>query len=112
MRKLALTAALLSAFALPVAKAAPPAASAEEGLTPQWLYQFLIAEIAAQRGQYSLSASAYVDLAKATRNPRVARRAAEVSLHTRQFDLALEAARLWNDLEPNESAARQMLSNL
>jgi tetratricopeptide (TPR) repeat protein len=112
MRKLALTAALLSAFVFPVANAAPPLASAEEGITPQWLYQFLIAEIAAQRGQYSLSASAYVELAKATRHPRIARRATEISLHTRQFDLALDAARLWNDLEPNEPAARQMLSNL
>jgi tetratricopeptide (TPR) repeat protein len=112
MRKLALTAALFSAFAFSVAKAAPPVASTEEGITPQWLYQFLIAEIAAQRGQYSLSAGAYVDLAKATRHPRIARRAAEVSLHTRQFDLALDAARLWNDLEPNDPAARQMLSNL
>ena len=36
-------------------------------LTPQILYQYLLAEIAAQRGQFGLAAGAYLDLARGTR---------------------------------------------
>jgi tetratricopeptide (TPR) repeat protein len=119
LRSLLLTAAISSAFAAPVLAATPadkPVASARtvhmDGLTPQVLYQFLIAEIATQRGQFGLAASAYADLAKTTRNARVARRAAEIGLHTRQFDFALESARIWNEVEPDEPAARQILANV
>ena len=37
-------------------------------LTPQILYQFLLAEVAAQRGQYDLAARAHADLANSTRD--------------------------------------------
>lgn len=84
----------------------------KQELTPQVLYQFLLAEIAGQRGEYGLSASAYANLAKTTRDPRVARRAAEIGLHSRQFEPALESARLWSELEPDSPAARQMVANL
>ena len=49
-----------------------------QDLTGQILYQFLLAEIAAQRGQFALAASAFLDLANSTRDPRIARRAAEI----------------------------------
>jgi tetratricopeptide (TPR) repeat protein len=84
----------------------------QQELTPQVLYQFLLAEIAGQRGEFSLSASAYANLAKTTRDPRIAKRAAEIGLHTRQFEPALEAARLWSELDPDSAAARQMVANL
>ena len=84
----------------------------KQELTGQILYQFLLAEIAAQRGQFGLSASAYLDLAMSTRDPRVVRRAAEIAFHARQYDAALEAARLWQSLEPESQPARQMLSTL
>ncbi len=81
-------------------------------LTGQILYQFLLAEIAGQRGQYQLSASAFLDLANSTRDPRIARRAADVAFHSRQYDIALEAVRLWLSLEPESQPARQMQSSL
>lgn len=84
----------------------------KQELTGQLLYQFLLAEIAAQRGQLGLSASAYLDLAMSTRDPRIVRRAAEIAFHARQYDVALEAARLWQGLEPESQQARQMLSTL
>jgi tetratricopeptide (TPR) repeat protein len=119
LRSLLLTAAVsgaLVASALAATPADKPAAASRavnmNGLTPQVLYQFLIAEIATQRGQFGLAASAYADLAKTTRNARVARRAAEIGLHTRQFEYALEAARIWNEVEPDEPAARQILANV
>lgn len=106
---------VLCAGAFPALAAAPQPVSppvSDNSLTPQVLYQFLIAEIAAQRSQYGLAASAYADLAKTTRDPRIARRAAEIALHTRQFDFALESARLWNELEPDDPAASQMLASV
>lgn len=81
-------------------------------LSAQILYQFLLAEIAAQRGQFGLSAGAYLDLAKSTRDPRIVRRAAEIAFHARQYDSALEACRLWLALEPESQPARQMFSTL
>lgn len=84
----------------------------KQELTGQILYQFLLAELAAQRGQFALSAGAYLDLAKNTRDPRIVRRAAEIAFHARQYDSALEAARLWLAIEPESQQARQMQSTL
>ena len=84
----------------------------KQELTGQILYQFLLAELAAQRGQFALSAGAYLDLAKSTRDPRIVRRAAEIAFHARQYDSALEAARLWLAIEPESQQARQMQSTL
>jgi len=104
--------------AAPQAPAVSPApVTAEERLpkqelTGQILYQFLLAELAAQQGQFALSAGAYLDLARSTRDPRVVRRAAEIAFHARQYDSALEAARLWLAIEPESRQARQMQSTL
>jgi tetratricopeptide (TPR) repeat protein len=81
-------------------------------LTPQILYQILLAEIAGTRGQTGLSAEAYADLARNTRDPRVARRAAEIAIFARRYDLALESAHLWLAIEPTAPQARQMLTGL
>src|SRR5436309_1815023 len=61
-------------------------------LTENLLYEFLLAEIAGQRGNAALSAQAYVDLAKRTRDPRIARRATEVALYARTNHAAVEPA--------------------
>ena len=108
--------ALLSAGVVPAAAAedeAPaPRSLPKLDLTPQILYQFLLAEIAGHRGSLGLSVSAYLDLAKSTRDPRIARRAAEIAFFSRQIGPALEAARLWVELEPDSSQARQTLAGL
>src|SRR5687767_10634391 len=46
-------------------------------LTENILYEFLLAEIAGQRGDAGMSAQTYTDLARRTRDPRIARRATE-----------------------------------
>lgn len=90
----------------------PPAALPGLALTPQLLYQFLVAEMAAQRGQIALAAQAYVDLARKTRDPRVARRATEVAFYSRQHALAVEAATLWLQADPESVRARQTLASI
>ena len=84
----------------------------KQELTPQILYQYLLAEIAAQRGQFGLSAGAYLDLARSTRDPRIVRRAAEVAFHARQYDTALEAIKIWQSIDPASQQAKQMQATM
>ena len=81
-------------------------------LNDQMLYEFMLADIAAQRGQPELAAQVYLDLAKSTRDPRVARRAAQLAYESRQMPKALEAFQLWQEVEPTSQLAKQMLATL
>src|SRR5688572_10360893 len=76
------------------------------------LYEFLLGEIALQRGDERLAAQTFLDLARRTRDPRVARRAVEVANQARILDVALEAARTWYELEPGSSQTLQVLAHL
>src|SRR5438874_3888489 len=82
-------------------------------LTENLLYEFLLAEIAVQRGNAALSAQAYVDLAKRTRDPRIARRATEVAaLYARMNNAAIESATVWHETEPGSVRALEALAGL
>lgn len=81
-------------------------------LNEQMMYQFLLADIAAQRGNQELAVQIYLDLARNTRDPRVARRAAQLAYESHQLKHALEAFRLWQDVEPTSQLAKQMLATL
>ena len=83
--------------------------AAETALTADQLYQFLVAEIASQRGERELAAEAYADLARQTRDPAIAQRAVEVALVGRDSELATRATNLWLELDPNSTSARQTL---
>lgn len=129
-RFLLLPAAVIAACLLSACAQAPAKRPAESGqgeatapkvrseplpkmeLTGQILYQALLAEVAGQRGNLGLSASAYMDLARSTRDPRLARRAAEIALHGRNLDMALQASRLWVEIDPESPQARQMMAGL
>ena len=76
-------------------------------LTARVLYQLLLAEIAGQRDHPQLAASTYLDVAKTTRDPRIAQRATEVALSARQPKIGVEAAQLWANLDPTSVQARQ-----
>ena len=83
-----------------------------QDLTEPVLLGLLVAEIAAQRDSSGYAAQTYVDLAKRTRDPRIARRAAEISNYARLPNLALESARIWYVAEPTSTQALQTLSGL
>jgi Flp pilus assembly protein TadD len=91
--------------ALPAQK--PPANLPLQDLTSPMLYDFLLGEIAAQRGSPAFAAQTYLDLAKRTRDPRVARRAVEMANFARMPELALEAARIWHEADPDSPQALQ-----
>jgi tetratricopeptide (TPR) repeat protein len=92
--------AACSAFAQP----------ADQELSESTLYDLLVGEIALQRGDAQLAAKIYLELARSTRDPRVARRAIEVANLARQPELALEAAKTWYELEPASPQALQVIA--
>ncbi|MDP1532865.1 MAG: tetratricopeptide repeat protein [Rubrivivax sp.] len=96
------------AMALARAQAALP----KQPLTPDLLFKFLVAEVAGQRGAIGVAQSTYLDLARQTQDPRVARRAVEVSMFARNQPGALEAARLWAASDADSERARQTLAAL
>jgi tetratricopeptide (TPR) repeat protein len=96
----------------PRKNAAPQVLSTNAGLTDQILYQYLISEIAGQRGRTSLAMRGLMDLAEKTRDARVARRAVELAFQARELGMALEATTLWLELDPNSAIARQALGAL
>jgi tetratricopeptide (TPR) repeat protein len=94
-----------AAEALAKAQAALP----KQPLTPEILFKFLVAEVAGQRGSMGVAQSAYLDLARQTQDPRIARRATEISMFARDQAGALEAARIWAAGEPDSERPQQTL---
>jgi hypothetical protein len=68
--------------------------------------------MAINRQNYELAARAYVDLARRTQDPRIARRATDISVYARQPALAVEAATIWLQADPNSVGARQTLASI
>ena len=58
-------------------------------LTPRTLYHLLLAEIAGARGRSACRHSSYLDLARSTRDPRIARRATEIAMYLRTWMAAM-----------------------
>lgn len=71
------------------------------------LFKITLAEIAVQRGQPHVAVPAFLEVARETRDPRIARRAAEVAWNARFLPAALEAATLWLQTDPESVRARQ-----
>lgn len=93
---------------------ATPVTGMETGhpLTAEALYLLLLAEIAGARGEIQVSVEAYTQLARRTHDPLIARRATEIALFARNTPLAIEAARIWSEAEPQSEEARRVLAGV
>lgn len=78
----------------------------------QIIFQILLAEIALQRGDANLASTAYADLALRTRDAKVLERTVDVAGFARRFDLALDAARRWVEVEPESKQAQYVLASV
>lgn len=78
----------------------------------EFVYKYLLGEIAGQRGDLSLASQLFLDLAKQTRDPRIAERATKSAAYARQQRLALEASVLWAELDPESLEAQQASSQM
>ncbi|MDN0076625.1 tetratricopeptide repeat protein [Crenobacter sp. SG2303] len=91
------------------AKAEAEAKLPKVELTDQLLYGVVASEIAAQRGVPASSALTYLELARQTRDPRMAQRAAEFAMVSGQLKIATDALKLWVELDPSSALAREQL---
>jgi len=78
-------------------------------LTDELMYKLVTSEIAFQRGDWQTAYVTLLSIAQETRDPRLARRAAEIALTAKQADEALSAVRLWRTLSPDSDEATQYL---
>lgn len=96
--------------AIPEPEAEKPLNLPKLELTDQMLYEFLLGDVASQRGIPGMAAQIYMRLADSTRDPRVASRAAHLAYDAHEMDKAVEAFKLWLELDPASLEAKQMLS--
>jgi tetratricopeptide (TPR) repeat protein len=76
-------------------------------LSEELLFKLLSSEIALQRGEWQSAYVTVLGAAQQTRDPRLARRAAEIALGAKQVDEALAAVRLWRSIAPESDEAAQ-----
>jgi tetratricopeptide (TPR) repeat protein len=93
----------------PAASRAP--ASGVE-LNADLFYRLLLGDVALQRGDLAVSARAYLDAARTTKDPRLAERATEVSIAARDRTLVHDAADLWARLDPSAERPKHVLAAL
>ena len=79
---------------------------------PEFVYKYLLGEIAGQRGDVTLASQLFLDLAKQTRDARLAERAAKAAAYANQPGIALQAVTLWVELDPASLEAQQASSQL
>jgi tetratricopeptide (TPR) repeat protein len=88
----------------------PPLPGVE--LSEELLFKLMLAEVALQREQPHIAVQAYLELARVTRDPRIAQRATEVAWNARFSSAALEAATIWLQTDPGSARARQFIAAL
>ena len=110
-------AALVAAFALglvgPAVAEDNDAADAEySSVSTDAMYEYLVAEVAAQRGDIEGALAIYQRLARELKDPNIARRAVEAAIRARAFPQALDSATLLLELEPDSTLAREIMATL
>jgi tetratricopeptide (TPR) repeat protein len=76
-------------------------------LTKDLLYRLMKAELDLQAGDWRAAYMSLMNVAQQTRDPRLARRAAEIGLQAHQAGESLAAVRLWRELAPASDEASQ-----
>jgi tetratricopeptide (TPR) repeat protein len=76
------------------------------------VFEFLMAEVAAQRGETGPAIATMARLARELRDPKIARRAVEIAIRARALEPALEMAVLLIELEPESTLGRDLFASL
>lgn len=102
-------------------QAAPAAAKAEPPspedypvapFTKDSLYQLLVGEIAGYRGEYDTALQKYLKVTLETRDPGVAARTTRLAAYLKHDDIALKAARVWVETDPDDVDAHRYAADL
>lgn len=95
----------------PEEEEAAQSVDAEEGTTTsESVFDFLMAEMAAQRGDTEAALAIYHRMARELRDPQIARRAVELAIRVRSFAPALQSAALLLELDPESALAREIIA--
>ncbi|HLD09815.1 MAG TPA: tetratricopeptide repeat protein, partial [Methylophilaceae bacterium] len=81
-------------------------------LTSDFVFKYLVGEIAGQRGDLGLASNLFLNLAKSSRDPRLAERAAKVAVYGNNAKTAVQAANLWAELDPASVEAQQATTEM
>jgi tetratricopeptide (TPR) repeat protein len=88
------------------------ATTIQNQLTSEFIYKYLVAEVAGQRGDLATSGAIFYELAKTTRDPSLAERAAKVAAYGNVSNLTIPAVKLWAELDPTSNEAQQAMTEL
>ena len=101
----------------PIAVDTPPQQTSTEPKTVEkpfaieTLYALLVAEIAGSRERFDIALANYVQQAHRTRDPGIIARATRIARYLNARQTALDTAKLWVDIEPNNHEARFILAS-
>jgi tetratricopeptide (TPR) repeat protein len=95
----------------------PPEASAtpvphDAALTADLFYRLMLGDVALQRGDFDVAARAVLEAARSTKDSRLAARATEVAIASRQRTLVHDSASLWSALDPDAERPKNVLAAL
>lgn len=81
-------------------------------LSAEFIYKYLVGEIAGQRGEIGMSGAIFYELAKTERDPRLAERAAKIAAFGNVPGLAVPAIKLWAELDAESTEAQQAVTEM
>ena len=115
-KTLSISLILATLLALPLASNAASdkakKSNPESSMSADFLFKFLVGEIAGQRGDIGSASAILHDLAKSTKDPRLAERSTRAALFIKNLPMALQAATLWSELDSTSIEARQIVTQL
>lgn len=111
---------VVAALLLGCASRAPTPVPATAAATPplrdeartEAVFTLLLADAAAQRGDYAQAAAKYTAVAQQAADPGLARRAVQAALYGQDLPAAIAAAEVWQRIEPQSVDAAQLLTAL
>lgn len=93
-------------------QAAPAKAAMQTQLSSEFVYKYLVGEIAGQRGDLGLASTIFLELAKTSKDPRLAERAAKAAVYGNKPKIAVQATSLWAELDPASIEAQQATTQM
>jgi outer membrane biogenesis lipoprotein LolB/tetratricopeptide (TPR) repeat protein len=81
-----------------------------KSLSAEQMFQILASEISLQRGEASTAYQTYMSMARSLRDGPLAQRAMEIAIAGNSPELALDSARLWDEINPKD--AKEILTTL
>jgi tetratricopeptide (TPR) repeat protein len=91
---------------------APQKTVAQTQLSSEFVYKYLVGEIAGQRGDLGLASNIFLELAKTSKDPRLAERAAKAAVYGNKPKTAVQATALWAELDPASIEAQQATTQI